>query len=69
MAVDDALMLEILVAADYMSIEPLVELGCTVIAKIIRFMEPEDIRQRYGIEDDFTDEQRSHIEREMAQLR
>ncbi|KAJ1663522.1 hypothetical protein IW140_004951 [Coemansia sp. RSA 1813] len=68
MDVDDTLMLEILSAADYLSIEPLVELGCTVIAKIIRSLSVDDIRQRYGIEDDFTDEQRIQIQKELAQL-
>ncbi|KAJ2392357.1 hypothetical protein GGI23_005235 [Coemansia sp. RSA 2559] len=68
MDVDDALMLEILSTADYLSIEPLVELGCTVVARIIRSMSVDEIRQRYGIEDDFTEDQRSQIQKEAAHL-
>ncbi|KAJ2557009.1 hypothetical protein EV175_001617 [Coemansia sp. RSA 1933] len=68
MDIDDALMLEILSTADYLSIEPLVDLGCTVIAKIIRSMSVDEIRQRYGVDDDFTEDQRRQVQRELSQL-
>ncbi|KAJ2625628.1 hypothetical protein GGI26_000428 [Coemansia sp. RSA 1358] len=68
-SVDDDMLLAVLVAADYLSIQPLVELGCTVIAKIIRNMSVEDIRARFGIVDDFTDDQRAQVREELERLK
>ncbi|KAJ1855707.1 hypothetical protein GGH12_000998 [Coemansia sp. RSA 1822] len=65
MNVDDSTMLQILYAADYLGVEPLVDLGCMFIARIIRDMSVDEIRLRYGVVDDFTDAQRQQIQLEV----
>ncbi|KAJ2500369.1 hypothetical protein GGH96_002785 [Coemansia sp. RSA 1972] len=65
MNVDDSTMLQILYAADYLGIEPLVDLGCMFIAHIIRDMPVDEIRLRYGVVEDFTDAQRQQIQLEI----
>ncbi|KAJ2612815.1 hypothetical protein H4S08_002530 [Coemansia sp. RSA 1365] len=62
MQMKDSTMLQLLNAADYLGIEPLVELCCLSIAKIIRELSVDEICLRYGIVDDFTDAQRKHTQ-------
>ncbi|PIA16718.1 E3 ubiquitin ligase SCF complex, Skp subunit [Coemansia reversa NRRL 1564] len=62
MQMEDSTMLQLLNAADYLGIEPLVELCCLSIAKIIRDLSADEICLRYGIVDDFTDAQRKHTQ-------
>ncbi|KAJ2783028.1 hypothetical protein H4R18_001929 [Coemansia javaensis] len=68
MDVDDDAMLRLLCAADYLGVEPLVDLCCLSIARIIRHLPVDAIRQRYGIVDDFTDAERSLIAAEAQHL-
>ncbi|KAJ1836741.1 hypothetical protein LPJ63_000061 [Coemansia sp. RSA 2711] len=69
MDVDDSTMLQILYAADYLGVEPLVDLGCLFIARIIRHMPVGEIRQRFGVVDDFTGAQREQIRHETERLK
>ncbi|KAJ2805472.1 suppressor of kinetochore protein mutant [Coemansia guatemalensis] len=62
MQMEDSTMLQVLNAADYLGIELLVELCCLSIAKIIRELSVDEICLRYGIVDDFTDAQRTHVQ-------
>ncbi|KAJ2453345.1 hypothetical protein EV183_002300 [Coemansia sp. RSA 2336] len=62
--IDDTTMLQLLYAADYLGVEPLVDLICQRIAQVIRDMPVEDIRQRYGVVNDFDDWERQIIDAE-----
>ncbi|KAJ2492175.1 hypothetical protein IWW37_001623 [Coemansia sp. RSA 2050] len=69
MNMDDSKMLKVISAADYLNIEPLVDLGCLAIAKIIRVLSVEEIRKRYNVVDDFTPEQREQIQKELERMK
>ncbi|KAJ2898317.1 kti12, chromatin associated, partial [Coemansia aciculifera] len=69
MAMTDNQMLKVIAAADYLNIEPLVDLGCLAVAKIIRTLSVEEIRQRYNVVDDFTPEQREMIKKELERMK
>ncbi|KAJ1921083.1 hypothetical protein H4219_000941 [Mycoemilia scoparia] len=56
--------IEILMAANYLDIKPLVELGCKTVANCIRGKTTQEIRQYFNITDDFTADQEAKIRRE-----
>jgi len=55
---------EIILAANYMDIKPLLDLGCAQIATQIKGKTPEEIRQTFNIENDFTPEEEAQIREE-----
>ncbi|KAJ2033853.1 hypothetical protein H4S03_005372 [Coemansia sp. S3946] len=69
MLMNDSKMLRVISAADYLNIEPLVDLGCLAIAKIIRTLSVKEIRERYNVVDDFTPEQREQIKKELERMK
>ncbi|KAJ1727031.1 suppressor of kinetochore protein mutant, partial [Coemansia biformis] len=58
---DDATVLRILCAADYMGVEALVELCCLTIARAIRDPPVEAIRSRFGVKDNLSGAQCTQI--------
>ena len=52
--VDLDLIFEIILAANYMDIKPLLELASSKIASIIKGKTPEEIRKTFNIQNDFT---------------
>ncbi|KAJ2003040.1 hypothetical protein H4R26_003287 [Coemansia thaxteri] len=68
MDMTDEKMLKLIAAADYLNIEPLVDLGCLVVSNIIRSLSVEEIRERYNVVDDFTDAQREQIKKELERM-
>ena len=52
---------EIILAANYMDIKPLLELASSKIASIIKGKTPEEIRKIYNIQNDFTPEEEQQI--------
>ncbi|KAJ2474729.1 hypothetical protein GGH95_004568 [Coemansia sp. RSA 1836] len=64
MKVDQELMFEILLAANYMDIKPLLELGCKTVANMIRNKTAQEIRTMFNIVDDFSPEEREQIKKE-----
>ncbi|KAJ2827135.1 hypothetical protein GGI24_002725, partial [Coemansia furcata] len=64
MKVGNELLFELLLAANYMDIKPLLELGCKTVANMIRNKTAEEIRTMFNIVDDFTPEEREQIKKE-----
>jgi S-phase kinase-associated protein 1 len=52
---------EIILAANYMDIKPLLELASSKIASIIKGKTPEEIRKIFNIQNDFTPEEEQQI--------
>ena len=55
---------EIILAANYMDIKPLLELASSKIASIIKGKTPEEIRKIFNIQNDFTPEEEQQIREE-----
>jgi len=62
--VDLDLIFEIILAANYMDIKPLLELASSKIASIIKGKTPEEIRKTFNIQNDFTPEEEQQIREE-----
>jgi S-phase kinase-associated protein 1 len=55
---------EMILAANYMDIKPLMELASSKVASIIKGKSPEDIRKTFNIQNDFTPEEEAQIREE-----
>jgi S-phase kinase-associated protein 1 len=55
---------EIILAANYMDIKPLMELASSKVASIIKGKTPDDIRKTFNIQNDFTPEEEAQIREE-----
>lgn len=55
---------EIILAANYMDIKPLMELASSKVASIIKGKSPEEIRKIFNIQNDFTPEEENQIREE-----
>lgn len=55
--VDEQTLFYLILAANYLSIEGLLSLGCKVVADYIKDKTPEEVRRIFGIENDFTPEE------------
>ncbi|XP_034677834.1 SKP1-like protein 1 [Vitis riparia] len=64
--VDQAVLYDMLMAANYLSIAGLIELICMKAADMIRGKSPEQIREIFKIENDFTKEEEAKIRGENA---
>ncbi|SCU98531.1 LAFA_0G18558g1_1 [Lachancea sp. 'fantastica'] len=62
--VDQEMLYEIMQAANYLNIKPLLDAGCKVVAEMIRGRTPEEIRRTFNIVNDFTPEEEAAIRRE-----
>jgi len=51
----------VILAANYMDLEPLLELGCTHIAAQIKAIPPGDLRKQFNVTKDFTPEEEQKI--------
>jgi S-phase kinase-associated protein 1 len=58
------LIFEIILAANYMDIKPLMELASSKVASIIKGKSPEKIREVFNIQNDFTPEEEAQIREE-----
>ena len=64
MQVDQEMLFEIILAANYLDIKALLDVGCKTVANMIKGMAPEEIRKTFNIQNDFTPEEEEQIRRE-----
>lgn len=64
MNLENSLIFEIMLLANYLDIVPLFDLTCKTVANKIKGKTPEQLRETFGIENDFTQEQLDEIKRE-----
>lgn len=62
--VDQEMLYEIIQAANYLNIKPLLDAGCKVVAEMIRGRSADEIRRTFNIVNDFTPEEEAAIRRE-----
>lgn len=60
--VDD--IIDIVIAANFLDIDPLTELSCAKLASLMKGKSVEDIRKQFGIENDFSPEEEAQIREE-----
>jgi len=64
MQVDQEMLFEIILGANYLDIKPLLDTGCKTVANMIKGKSPEEIRKTFNITNDFTPEEEDQIRRE-----
>ncbi|KAL2263740.1 hypothetical protein VTK26DRAFT_5384 [Humicola hyalothermophila] len=64
MQVDQEMLFEIILAANYLDIKALLDVGCKTVANMIKGKSPEEIRKTFNITNDFTKEEEEQIRRE-----
>lgn len=62
--VDQEMLYEIILAANYLNIRPLLDAGCKTVAEMIRNKTPEELRRTFNIVNDFLPEEEAAIRRE-----
>ena len=58
---DQEVLFELILAANYLDIKPLLELSCAKVASLIKNRSIQDIRKFFNIENDFTPEEEAQI--------
>eukprot|EP01100_Stratorugosa_tubuloviscum_P010890 TRINITY_DN474_c3_g1_i1.p1 TRINITY_DN474_c3_g1~~TRINITY_DN474_c3_g1_i1.p1 ORF type:complete len:157 (+),score=79.88 TRINITY_DN474_c3_g1_i1:171-641(+) len=64
--VDQTTLFELILAANYLDIKPLLDLTCKTVANMIKGKSPEEIRKTFNIKNDFTPEEEEQVRRENA---
>jgi S-phase kinase-associated protein 1 len=62
--VDQETLFELILAANYMDIKPLLDLTCAKVASMIKGKTPEEIRKRFNIQNDFSPEEEEAVRAE-----
>ena len=60
-AVEQVLLFELILAANYMDIKPLLDLTCATVASMIKGKTPEEIRKTFNIANDFSPEEEAQV--------
>jgi S-phase kinase-associated protein 1 len=63
-AIDQETLFELILAANYMDIKPLLDLTCATVASMIKGKTPEEIRKQFNIVNDFTPEEEAQVREE-----
>ena len=58
------LLFELILAANYMDIKPLLDLTCATVASMIKGKSPEEIRSTFNITNDFSPEEEAQVREE-----
>ncbi|CAG8441597.1 3118_t:CDS:2 [Ambispora leptoticha] len=62
--VDQGTLFELILAANYLDIKPLLDLTCKTVANMIKGKSPEEIRKTFNITNDFTPEEEMQVKHE-----
>eukprot|EP00047_Mylnosiga_fluctuans_P001634 m.221221 g.221221 ORF g.221221 m.221221 type:complete len:163 (-) comp10541_c0_seq1:134-622(-) len=62
--VDQAALFEMILAANFLDIKPMLDLTCKSVACMIKGKTPEEIRQLFNIKNDFTPQEEEQVRRE-----
>ncbi|KAM7273807.1 hypothetical protein ACFE04_028471 [Oxalis oulophora] len=63
--VDQETLFDLIMAANYLKIQSLLDLTCQTVANMIRGKTPEEIRQTFHIQNDYTPEEEEQVRKEM----
>lgn len=61
---EQVVLFELILAANYMDIKPLLDLTCATVASMIKGKSPEDIRATFNITNDFSPEEEAQVREE-----
>lgn len=62
--VEQSILFELILAANYLDIKPLLDLTCAKVASMIKGKSPEEIRKTFNIVNDFTPEEEAQVREE-----
>jgi len=62
--IDQSLLIDLIMGANYLHIDDLLALTCAKVASMLKGKSPEQIREMFGIENDFTEEEEKKIREE-----
>merc|ERR1711934_154701 len=62
--VPQAILFDLILAANYLDIKPLLDLTCKTVADMIRGKNPEEVRSQFNIKNDFTQEEEEQVRKE-----
>ncbi|KAG4102473.1 E3 ubiquitin ligase SCF complex, Skp subunit [Neocallimastix lanati (nom. inval.)] len=66
MNIDQGSLYELILAANYLDIKDLLDLGCKTVANMIKGKKVEELRKLFNIQNDFTPEEEEQIKKENA---